>query len=329
MFTLNERIERIREKYALPEEKSNIKPKDFIFLIIGIFIKEIIGCLLNTFDSKKRNIGNLFSTHPFTDDIFWFLILKFILGILIIIYFICKYSESFELWYIFIFWLFTVGNSITNTFKNLGNIWEALSSLVQLGNLFLCIVFLFRIDSANLDSLKLMFYDDLVWDDFSKRYIISPYSKISSKKIEHLICTTLAVVLGAMWSYALIGYLVKAIFNTSDETTKNQKDLEEHAKTHFFTVLLSSVVLAPLLEELVFRRCLMKIGGMGKLAAGFSIFIFGLMHLRNENLIKLLPYCVPATFFVGTYYVTRNIWHTIFAHSLFNVIAFASSIGFR
>lgn len=329
MFSVNERIERIRELYALPEEKSTIKQGDFLLLIIGIFLKEIIGCFIQTCKPSISGIEKCFSIHPFSDEIFWLLIFKFIIGILIVIYFIFKYSESFELWYIFIFWIFTVGNSIAHLFSKLGDVWKAIAGLVSLGNLFLCIVFLFRIDSANLDSLKLMFYDDLEWDAFSNRYIVASYSKISGKKVEHLICTTLCIVLGAIWTHALINLIIKSIFSMPDEQTKNQKDLEDTAKERYYTVMISSLVLAPLVEELVFRRCLMRVGGMGKLAIGGSIFVFGLMHLRDESLVKLLPYCIPAAFFVGAYYVTRNIWHTVFAHALFNLIAFASTIGFR
>ncbi len=95
-------------------------------------------------------------------------------------------------------------------------------------------------------------------------------------------------------------------------------------------VLLGSLVSAPLVEETIFRLCL-----LGSLALAFgrlpaliiSSAIFAMGHLGRVDLISLVPYCFYG-FLLGTTYLLYGFFWAIAAHFFFNFQAYLISKGY-
>ena len=83
-------------------------------------------------------------------------------------------------------------------------------------------------------------------------------------------------------------------------------------------MILSAVIFAPVLEEIIFRRVI-----FGSLIQKYNFWIsaivsgvvFSAIHLEFEH---LLLYAVCGLIFAFLYYKTKSIWTSIIAHMLLN-----------
>jgi len=85
-------------------------------------------------------------------------------------------------------------------------------------------------------------------------------------------------------------------------------------------IALTAVLLAPLVEELLFRGVVFTalLQYLPRFwAFALSSLFFGLVHF---NAVSLLPLSILAALFAWSYEKTGNLWVPILAHSLFNVI---------
>lgn len=83
-----------------------------------------------------------------------------------------------------------------------------------------------------------------------------------------------------------------------------------------------AVVLAPIVEELLFRGIffpMLRDLGFQRLAWWGTSLVFGFIH---GNVAAFLPLCVLGAFFAWLYQRTGNLASSIAAHALFNVIPF-------
>lgn len=94
---------------------------------------------------------------------------------------------------------------------------------------------------------------------------------------------------------------------------------------------IMAILIAPFIEELMFRGFIKKIIGNGKLFIVVSSLVFGLVHImfKEENLINylyIIPYSVIGCFLASIYNKTDNIFTNMFAHCIWNTFATAMMV---
>ena len=109
----------------------------------------------------------------------------------------------------------------------------------------------------------------------------------------------------------------------------NQQEVIELFKQNFILASIMTIILAPITEELFFRRGLKKFTNNKHLYAITSGLIFGGLHLITSlhslndlpMLLYLIPYCSLGIAFAYSYFKTDNIYGTICVHSIHNTIS--------
>jgi membrane protease YdiL (CAAX protease family) len=92
-----------------------------------------------------------------------------------------------------------------------------------------------------------------------------------------------------------------------------------------WSMVVYAVLLAPFVEEVVFRKAIMGLVEHKKAYVGvlLSGFFFGLIHVIGDDFIQIINYfipgCVIALIYLGA---KRNIYVVIFGHMLFNSLIF-------
>lgn len=93
--------------------------------------------------------------------------------------------------------------------------------------------------------------------------------------------------------------------------------------------IISGIIIAPVLEELVFRRSLKKFTTNIHLYAFTTGIIFGLIHVISSlsnpiNILFLIPYSAMGIAFGYAYFKTDNILTTMSIHSFHNTLTLIS-----
>lgn len=125
-------------------------------------------------------------------------------------------------------------------------------------------------------------------------------------------------------------YLIIKTPDTSNSLNQLSIDFMLSDKKAIAPMLISSIILAPIVEELVFRKSIFNIISIDWLSILISSLTFGLIHVTGEltcgnyslALFNIVPYMTMG-FVLGTYYkfVDKNIIPLILIHSLNNFIA--------
>ncbi len=122
--------------------------------------------------------------------------------------------------------------------------------------------------------------------------------------------------------------LFKMFTNDNTITSVNQFSLVKHFSSPYriFTVF-TIIALAPVVEELVFRKAFFSVIKNQWLALAISSLFFGLIHVVNEAsilalVINIIPYLIAGAA-LGFIYIKNkhNIWISIMAHSIVNAIS--------
>ena len=106
---------------------------------------------------------------------------------------------------------------------------------------------------------------------------------------------------------------------------QNQTEILNELETYPIYILISSVFLAPILEELIFRLSIRKMFAKTKwLFILFSGILFGMLHVMGttDNLIDFLfiiPYSIPGFIFAYAYTKSNNICVPIMLHFVNNL----------
>lgn len=114
-------------------------------------------------------------------------------------------------------------------------------------------------------------------------------------------------------------------FTTSDTAT-NQEIIEDSLKILPTYILFSTIVIAPLLEELIFRFCIKKIIPKPSIIYILvSGLLFGSMHViltmtSVTDLLFIIPYSVPGLVFAYLYNKTDNIFIPASIHFIHNFV---------
>tara|TARA_R110000868_G_scaffold4211_13_gene26665 strand:+ start:69703 stop:70260 length:558 start_codon:yes stop_codon:yes gene_type:complete len=165
---------------------------------------------------------------------------------------------------------------------------------------------------------------------FLKNPVYFPYQELSTKEKLHIF--TKLLVLNIAFSFCL-GLLMGVI------TTLTNADLGEHGvdelfkKYNVFIVFLLAVILAPIVEELLFRGPLVffKHSRFFKYLFYLSALLFGAVHLSNfesfTGFLWLAPVLVApqvfAGFFLGFTRVKLGLGWSILLHASHNGILLA------
>lgn len=122
----------------------------------------------------------------------------------------------------------------------------------------------------------------------------------------------------------LSNYIIS--FFTVKEVATNQEIIVDTLKKAPIYTIISTILIAPLLEELVFRFCIKKI------IPNFSIIYilvsglaFGSMHVlltmtNISDLLFIIPYSIPGIIFAYLYNKTNNIFIPAGIHFMHNAV---------
>ena len=113
--------------------------------------------------------------------------------------------------------------------------------------------------------------------------------------------------------------------------TQNEEANRTFLQSFPIIELVSAVILAPLIEELVFRRSLKNFTTNIYLYSITTGIIFGFIHIVTSlsnplSLLYIIPYSAVGISLGFSYYKTNNIYTSMFIHSLHNFITIIALI---
>lgn len=141
------------------------------------------------------------------------------------------------------------------------------------------------------------------------------------------------VVVGYL--FLMIGNILSNFLSTVVRNFSNTKEIISLNQFYINKILNSSsaylmivptVILAPIIEELVFRKAFFSLFKNDIVALIVSSLVFGLIHVSGESgiylLVNLIIYAIPG-FALGFVYLknNKNIYPVIFVHALTNLIS--------
>lgn len=139
---------------------------------------------------------------------------------------------------------------------------------------------------------------------------------------------------GYIFKYAplyLLGVILMGITNallvkvTGMEMSTNEQNVRTLIKYYPIYMSFSSVIYAPIVEELIFRKSIKNLFNDNVLFVLMSGLIFGLIHVvgtGNEGINEILmgiPYIIMGLDFAYIYAKTKNIFTTMTLHSIHNL----------
>ena len=114
---------------------------------------------------------------------------------------------------------------------------------------------------------------------------------------------------------------------TTNATSQNQQTIIDQLRSYPAYIVIVTIFIAPILEELIFRVSIYKIIGKYKwLFIILSGLIFGSMHVLGEattliDYLYIIPYGIPGSFFAYTLYKSNNSCVPISLHIIHNTFA--------
>jgi len=117
---------------------------------------------------------------------------------------------------------------------------------------------------------------------------------------------------------AFIGNTIVMLSGTT-EVALNQEMVESALATMPILMIITIVVFAPIVEEVIFRLVLMNLFNWKPIHnLIFSSLVFGLIHVISGGLIHIIPYFLMGLVFGYFYLKYKNIWHVTILHVLHN-----------
>lgn len=130
------------------------------------------------------------------------------------------------------------------------------------------------------------------------------------------------------FKYWFIGLMIMCVSNitisfiTNLSTSSNEEAVQGLVSATPYLMLFTAGILAPIAEELTFRKGVSKIFKNKWVYATASGLIFGLLHvIGSGNIVEYLyviPYGSLGFFFALTYYETKSIYPSIIMHAIHN-----------
>lgn len=122
---------------------------------------------------------------------------------------------------------------------------------------------------------------------------------------------------------AISSYIISNITGVS--TSSNETAVREYIKLFPIYMSFSTVIYAPFVEEITFRKTFRNLINDKILFILISGIMFGLVHISitnntNNDLFMIIPYIIMGIDFSYIYYKSNNIFTTITLHSIHNLI---------
>lgn len=128
--------------------------------------------------------------------------------------------------------------------------------------------------------------------------------------------------------YWIIAYLLMIICNIIIQPfiggiAKNEEAVQNIIQTDPFYAFIATVLIAPFVEELIFRFSIRKIINHDWLFIIVSGLFFGGMHIIGQadcwqDWLFILPYGIPGSVFAYAYVKSKNIFVPIILHAIHN-----------
>lgn len=182
-------------------------------------------------------------------------------------------------------------------FKSLNERYQAITN-------FVCYIILFI-------PLIYIFFETLLRDFkyfFSKKNIIK---YLASVFIGYLI----------LLGFSYISSIILNLLNAGK--AENQETIEGVINSgYLLPMFIMTVFLAPICEELIFRKAIFELCNNKYIGLIISTFTFGFIHVMQGDYINLISYAASGLAF-GLIYIKndKNVAITIFVHSLSNLIS--------
>lgn len=137
-----------------------------------------------------------------------------------------------------------------------------------------------------------------------------------------------AIMLILMCAANAIIILIKYLFNQGIYMSKNEEYVHDLLRKYPIYTIISTVLLAPLEEEIVFRKTVRKIFTNKYIYIIVSGLFFGLMHVitSSENIldfIYIIPYSIPGFILAYVYQKSDNIFASVSIHFIHNSVLMA------
>lgn len=130
------------------------------------------------------------------------------------------------------------------------------------------------------------------------------------------------------FKYWFLGLMIMCISNiaigiiTSLGTSSNEQAVQGLISSAPYLMLFTAGILAPIAEEITFRKGVSKIFKNKWVYATASGLIFGFLHVMGSSnpleYLYIIPYGSLGFFFALTYYDTKSIYPSIIMHAIHN-----------
>jgi len=191
---------------------------------------------------------------------------------------------------------------------------------------------LFNINTATLSTNIKIIYST-IFDIFQMSLIILLFNKSLEKEFKDM-KKNHKIYFKEYFKYYLIGLIVMMFSNvfiavvSNGSTAGNQDAIDSLFKISPLYVYFASVIYAPIVEELIFRKAIRNIIPNGILFILVSGLVFGGLHVIGTveawyDLLYLIPYSAPGIVFAYIFYKTKNIFVSTGLHFMHNGILIA------
>lgn len=136
--------------------------------------------------------------------------------------------------------------------------------------------------------------------------IIIILALVGSIKLMELFC---------IWFYGLFGETING---------NNQEAVVNNIKENVVLMAFSTCLFAPIVEEIIFRKCIFSYFLKDRFGILVSTLAFGLIHVISSfDFIHILPYLLTGLLLSVSYSLSkRNIYVPLLAHMIVNTISF-------
>lgn len=222
---------------------------------------------------------------------------------------------------------------------NVKNIFKLIISFVLFFNLSLVIAYIFKLVGINYSDFNYIDYACLntfielimfvVVLLFYKKYLKKDLVlfKLNKKDYIKKIISYFLIFLVVKYGVALFSSLLLVMLGSDLVTSENQETVVTLAKTLPFMMMISTSLLAPFVEEGIFRLGIKKVINNKYLFILVSGLFFGFMHIFPTELplyvalIESLNYVTMGLLLAYIYNETDNIYVVVIIHALNNLLS--------
>ena len=222
---------------------------------------------------------------------------------------------------------------------NVKNIFKLIISFVLFFNLSLVIAYIFKLVGINYSDFNYIDYACLntfielimfvVVLLFYKKYLKKDLVlfKLNKKDYIKKIISYFLIFLVVKYGVALFSSLLLVMLGSDLVTSENQEAVVTLAKILPFMMMISTSLLAPFVEEGIFRLGIKKVINNKYLFILVSGLIFGFMHIFPTELplyvalIESLNYVTMGLLLAYIYNETDNIYVVVIIHALNNLLS--------